>query len=93
VKGADGNVYGVALTPGQNNIYSVEAGSQLKMVPINRDVLLTGFSTTERPYVVDAFTRLQDIVSKATPQSQIPSSGPQAPAFMQMPQQKTKLNW
>lgn len=93
VKGADGNVYGVALTPGQNDIYSLEAGSQLKMVPINRDVLLTGFSTTERPFVVDAFTRLQGITSKATPQSQIPSSGPQAPAFMQMPQQKTKLNW
>ena len=93
VKGADGNVYGVALTPGQNDIYSIEAGSQLKMVPINRDVLLTGFSTTERPFVVDAFTRLQDIPSKGTPQSQIPSFGPAAPAFTQMPQQKTKLNW
>lgn len=97
VKGSDGNVYGVALTPGQNDIYSVEAGSQLKMVPINRDVLLTGFSTTERPYVVDAFTRLQNIVSQA---GGAPASGGQPSGFGNLPagfetttSAKKKLNW
>lgn len=61
VKGVDGKVYGVALSKGQDGIYDVDAGSELKMIPINRDVLLRGFSTSERPYIVDAYTTLLNI--------------------------------
>jgi hypothetical protein len=61
VKGVDGKVYGVALSKGQDGLYDVDAGSELKMIPINRDVLLRGFSTSERPYIVDAYTTLLNI--------------------------------
>jgi len=96
VKGADGKVYGVALTPGVGDIYSIDAGSELKMVPITKDVILSGFSTAERPYVSDAIARLQRIEG-GTP---APATNAEAPRFSapssltdMKPKGKEKLNW
>ena len=86
VKGADGAIYGVALSQGDGEFYSLDAGSEVKMVPIDKKTLFSAFSTSERPYIADAYQRLLQIagpsVRQKAPMGPEPAPQPSFSGFL-----------
>lgn len=58
IKDADGTAYAVGLTKTETGLYDVGSGSKQKIYPVTTDMINSAFSTSVRPYIADAYSRL-----------------------------------
>lgn len=83
IKDAEGTPYAVGLTKTESGFYDVGAGSKQKIYPITTEMINSAFSTTVRPYIADAYSRLLGTASQsAVTENSVNSQGipePSAP--------------